>query len=89
MNNMMIELLVTEQMMKENKLTENERKLLENHKAELLENFRKEFQRNSIEQIKKYNELINNWNKKNLFIFLWYNFGKRFYYNRSFKRWLS
>ena len=59
MNNMMIELLVTEQMMKENKLTKNERKLLENHKEELLEDFRKEFQRNNIEQIKKYNELMN------------------------------
>lgn len=59
MNNMMIELLVTEQMMKENKLTKNERKLLENHKAELLEDFRKEFQRNNIEQIKRYNELMN------------------------------
>ena len=52
MNNMMIELLVTEQMMKENKLTKKERKLLENHKAELLEDFRKVFQRNNIEQIK-------------------------------------
>lgn len=59
MNNMMIELLVTEQMMKESKLTKNERKLLENHKAELLEDFRKEFQRSNIEQIKKYNELMN------------------------------
>lgn len=59
MNNMMIELLVTEQMMKENKLTKKERKLLENHKEELLEDFRKEFQRNNVEQIKKYNELMN------------------------------
>lgn len=59
MNNMIIELLVTEQMMKENKLTKKERKLLENHKAELLEDFRKEFQRNNIAQIKKYNELMN------------------------------
>lgn len=59
MNNMIIELLVTEQMMKENKLTKKERKLLENHKAELLEDFRKEFQRNNIEQIKKYNKLMN------------------------------
>lgn len=58
MNNMMIELLVTEQMMKENKLTKNERKLLENHKAELLEDFRKEFQKHNVEQIKKYNELM-------------------------------
>lgn len=59
MNNMIIELLVTEQMMKENKLTKKERKLLENHKAELLEDFRKEFQRNNIAQIKKYNALMN------------------------------
>ena len=59
MNNMLIELLVTEQMMKENKLTKKERKLLENHKAELLEDFRKEFQINNVEQIKKYNELMN------------------------------
>lgn len=59
MNNMIIELLVTEQMMKENKLTKKERKLLKNHKAELLEDFRKEFQRNNVEQIKKYNELMN------------------------------
>ena len=59
MNNMMIELLVTEQMMKESKLTKNERKLLENHKTELLEDFRKEFQKNNVEQIKKYNELMN------------------------------
>lgn len=59
MNNMMIELLITEQTMKENKLTKKERKLLENHKAELLEDFRKEFQRNNVEQIKKYNELMN------------------------------
>jgi len=59
MNNMMIELLVTEQMMKENKLTKKERKLLENHKAEFLEDFRKEFQINNVEQIKKYNELMN------------------------------
>lgn len=50
---------LTEQMMKENKLTKNERKLLENHKAELLEDFRKEFQKYNKEQIKKYNELMN------------------------------
>jgi len=59
MNNIKIELLVTEKMIKENKLIKKERKLLENHKAELLEDFRKEFQRNNVEQIKKYNELMN------------------------------
>ena len=49
MNNMMIEMLITQQMLKEiNNLSKRHRKLLENHKAELLEDFRKEFQRNNI-----------------------------------------
>ena len=43
----------------ENKLSKRDRKLLEHHKAELLEQFRLEFQRNNIEQIKLYKELIN------------------------------
>ena len=60
MNNMMIEMLITGQMLKEiNNLSKRHRELLENHKAELIEDFRKEFQKNNIEQIKKYNELMN------------------------------
>ena len=59
LNNTMIELLITQQMLNENKLSRRDRKLLQHHKAELLEQFRLEFQRNNIEQIKKYNELIN------------------------------
>ena len=59
LNNTMIELLITQQMLNENKLSKRERKLLEHHKAELLEQFRFEFQRNNIEQIKLYKELIN------------------------------
>jgi len=59
MNNTMIELLLTQQMLNENKLSKCDRKLLEHHKAELLEQFRVEFQRNNVEQIKLYNELIN------------------------------
>ena len=55
----MIELLLTQQMLNENKLSKCDRKLLEHHKAELLEQFRVEFQRNNVEQIKLYNELIN------------------------------
>ena len=59
LNNTMIELLLTQQMLNENELSKRDRKLLEHHKAELLEQFRVEFQRNSIEQIKLYKELIN------------------------------
>ena len=59
MNNTMIELLITQQMLNENKLSKRDRKLLEHHKSELLEQFRLEFQRNNIEQIKLYKKLIN------------------------------
>lgn len=60
MNNMMIEMLITQQMLKEVKnLSKRHRKLLENHKLEIMEEFKKEFQKHNVEQIKKYNELMN------------------------------
>lgn len=60
MNNMMIELLITQQMLKEIKnLSKRHRELLENHKSEIMEEFKKEFQKHNVEQIKKYNELMN------------------------------
>lgn len=59
MNNMMLELLITQQMLKENKISKQDRELLENHKNEVMLQFRKEFQKNNVEQIKKYNELMN------------------------------
>lgn len=59
LNNTMIELLITQQMLNENKLSRRDRKLLEHHKKELLEQFTLKFQRNNIEQIKLYKELIN------------------------------
>lgn len=60
MNNMMLELLITQQMLKEVKnLSKRHRKLLENHKLEIMEEFKKEFQKHNVEQIKKYNELMN------------------------------
>ena len=60
MNNMMIEMLITQQMLKEGKnLSKRHRKLLENHKLEVMEEFKKEFQKHNVEQIKKYNELMN------------------------------
>ena len=60
MNNMMIEMLITGQMLKEIKnLSKRHRELLENHKLEVMEEFKKEFQKHNVEQIKKYNELMN------------------------------
>ena len=60
MNNMMIEMLITQQMLKEVKnLSKRHRELLENHKLEIMEEFKKEFQKHNVEQIKKYNELVN------------------------------
>lgn len=60
MNNMMIEMLITQQMLKEVKnLSKRHRELLENHKLEVMEEFKKEFQKHNVEQIKKYNELMN------------------------------
>lgn len=60
MNNMMLEMLITGQMLKEIKtLFKRHRELLENHKLEIMEEFKKEFQKHNIEEIKKYNELMN------------------------------
>jgi len=60
MNNMMIEMLITQQMLKEVKnLSKRHRELLENHKLEIMEEFKKEFQKHNVEQIKRYNELMN------------------------------
>ena len=54
MNNMMLELLITQQMSKENKLSKKDRQLLENHKNEVMLQFRKEFQKKLIKDFKKY-----------------------------------
>ena len=58
MSNMIIEILIIKQKMKESSLSEEDRKLLEIHKSELLKLFKCEFQRNNYEEIIKYNELI-------------------------------
>ena len=60
MNNTMIQMLIVNQILKENKkLSKKDKTLLEEHKNELLELFRIEFRKNNVEQIKKYNELMN------------------------------
>lgn len=43
MNEMMIEMLITRQMLKENKLSKKDKKLLQDYLNELLEIFRLEF----------------------------------------------
>lgn len=58
MNEMMIEMLITRQMLKENKLSKKDKKPLQDYLNELLEIFRLEFQKNNQEQIKMYYELM-------------------------------
>lgn len=58
MNNMMIEMLIISQMLNESGLSKKKRELLENHKWEVMEEFRKEFQKNNINEIKRYNEML-------------------------------
>lgn len=64
MNSMILDLLIVQQMLNESKLNKKERQLLENQKKELLRLFRIEFQKHNVEQIKKYNELMNKKKKK-------------------------
>ena len=58
MNNMMIELLITQQMLKDSKIKKKDKILLENHKLELMEQFKNEFQKHNQNEIKKYNEMM-------------------------------
>lgn len=58
MNNMMIEMLIVQQMLSNDKFDKEDKILLENHKQRLMKEFTKEFQKNNIEQIKLYDELI-------------------------------
>lgn len=59
MNNMFIEVVMLRQMLKENKLSNKERKLLEKELKELTTLFVMEFKKNNVEERKLYNELIN------------------------------
>lgn len=58
MNNMMIELLITQQMLNECKIKRKYKKLLLNHKEEMLIKFRDEFRKHNVEEIKRYNEFM-------------------------------
>ena len=59
MNNMFIEVVMLRQMLKENKLSNKDRKLLEKELTELTTLFVMEFKKNNVEERKIYNELIN------------------------------
>ena len=59
MNNMFIEVVMLRQMLKENKLSNKDRKLLEKELKELTTLFVMEFKKNNVEERKIYNELIN------------------------------
>lgn len=59
MNNMFIEVAMLRQMLKENKLSNKDRKLLEKELKELTTLFVMEFKKNNVEERKLYNELIN------------------------------
>lgn len=58
MNNIMIEMLIIQQMLRDSSFDKEDKILLENHKQELMKEFTKEFQKNNIEQIKLYNKMI-------------------------------
>lgn len=59
MNNMIIEIVILRQMLKENKLSKKENTLFEKELKELTTLFAIEFRKNNVEQRKKYNELMN------------------------------
>lgn len=59
MNNMMIELLITQQMLKDDEIDKEDKILLENHKQELMREFTQEFKKNNKKEIRQYNELMN------------------------------
>ena len=59
MNNMIIEIIVIRQLLKENKVNNKDKKLVEKELKELTELFVLEFRKNNVEQRKIYNELMN------------------------------
>ena len=57
MNKMIVDMLILQEILNENNLTEAEKNFVENEKEEILNCFKKEFRKNNIEQIRKYNKL--------------------------------
>ncbi len=59
MNNMIIEIIVIRQLLKEGKVAKKDRKLVEKELKELTDLFVLEFRKNNIEERKLYNDLMN------------------------------
>ena len=59
MNNMIIEIIVIRQLVKENKVSKKDRKLVEKELKELTDLFVLEFRKNNVEERKLYNDLMN------------------------------
>ena len=59
MNNMIIEIIVIRQLLKECKVAKNDRKLVEKELKELTDLFVLEFRKNNVEERKLYNDLMN------------------------------
>ena len=58
MRDLIIEIVIINQMIKENNLNDTERKSLNNQRNKLLKLFKSEFQKHNIEEIKQYIEIL-------------------------------
>ena len=59
MNNMIIEIIVIRQLLKEGKVVKKDKKLVEKELKELTDLFVLEFRKNNVEERKLYNDLMN------------------------------
>ena len=57
MNKMLIDMLILQEILKENDLTKEEEIFIESEKEEVLNCFKIEFRKNNVEEIRKYNKL--------------------------------
>ena len=57
MNKMIVDMLILQEILNENNLTEEEKYFVENEKEYMLNCFKKEFRKNNVEEIRKYNKL--------------------------------
>lgn len=58
MKDLIIEIILIKEMLKENNLNDIERESLNKKRDKLLKQFKKEFQKNNIDVIKQYNEIL-------------------------------
>ena len=58
MRNLIIEIIIINQMLKENNLNDKERDSLNKERTKLLKLFKSEFQKHNIEEIKQYMEIL-------------------------------